>query len=121
MIKLKRIYAAAEPSDGYRVLVDRLWPRGVRKSDAKLDGWLRDLAPSTGLRKWFEHDPKTWLEFQMRCRAELNGNTHLLQKLIADAANRDITLVYASREQRYNNVTVLREVIDELLAHKNRA
>jgi len=58
MIKLKRIYERAEPSDGYRILVDRLWPRGVRKSDAKLDGWLRDLAPSTGLRKWFEHDPE---------------------------------------------------------------
>ena len=111
----------AEPSDGYRVLVDRLWPRGVRKSDAKLDGWLKDLAPSTGLRKWFEHDPKKWPEFQMRYRAELNSKTHLLQKLIADAANRDITLVYASREQRCNNVTVLREVIDELLAHENRA
>ena len=119
MIKLKRIYEKAEPSDGYRVLVDRLWPRGVRKSDAKLDGWLRDLAPSTGLRKWFEHDPKKWPEFQRRYRAELTSKTHLLQKLIGDAADRDITLVYASREQQYNNVTVLREVIDGLLAHEN--
>jgi uncharacterized protein YeaO (DUF488 family) len=121
IIKVKRIYERAEPSDGYRVLVDRLWPRGVRKSDAELDGWLRDLAPSTGLRKWFEHDPKKWPEFQMRYRAELNSKTHLMQKLIVDAAHRDITLVYASREQPYNNVTVLREVIDELLAHENRA
>jgi uncharacterized protein YeaO (DUF488 family) len=115
MIKSKRIYERAEPSDGYRILVDRLWPRGVRKSDAKLDGWLRDLAPSAELRKWFEHDSKKWSEFQRRYRAELNGKTHLLRKLIADAADRDITLVYASREQRYNNVTVLREVIEGLL------
>ena len=121
MIKLKRIYETAEPNDGYQVLVDRLWPRDVRKSDAKLDGWLRDIAPSTGLRKWFEHDPKKWPEFRRRYRAELNTKMHLLQKLIADAADRDVTLVYASREQQYNNVTVLREVIDGLLAHENHA
>jgi uncharacterized protein YeaO (DUF488 family) len=121
MIKVKRIYERAEPNDGYRVLPDRLWPRGVRKSDAKLDGWLRDLAPSAELRKRFEHDPKKWPEFKRRYRAELNSKTHLLRKLIADAAGMDITLVYASREQRYNNVTVLREVIDGLVAHENHA
>ncbi len=121
MIKIKRIYERAKPNDGYRVLVDRLWPRGVRKSDAKLDGWLRDLAPSTGHRKWFEHDPKKWPEFQRRYRVELNSKTHLLRKLIADAADRDTALVCASREQRCNSVTVLREVIDGLLAHENHA
>jgi uncharacterized protein YeaO (DUF488 family) len=115
MIKSKRICERAEPSDGYRVLVDQIWPRGVRKSDAKLDGWWRDLAPSAELRKWFEHDPKKSPEFQRRYRAELNGKTQLLQKPIADGADRDITLVYASREQRYNNVTVLRQIIEGLL------
>lgn len=85
LIKLKRVYETAETSDGYRVLVDRLWSRGVKKSDAKLDEWLRDLAPSTGVRNWFKHDPKKWPEFQRRYRAELNTKMYLLQKLITDA------------------------------------
>ncbi|MGZ4928772.1 MAG: DUF488 domain-containing protein [Halobacteriota archaeon] len=121
MIKSKRVYEQAKPSDGYRVLVDRLWPRGVRKDDAKLNAWLRELGPSTELRKWFSHDPDKWPEFQRRYRAELNSKTHVLQKLIADAATEDITLVYASREQRYNNVTVLKEVLEDIMHKKNYA
>jgi len=115
MIKSKRVYERAEVSDGYRVLVDRLWPRGVKKSAAKLDGWSKDLAPSAELRKWFGHDPNKWPEFQKRYRAELASKTHLLRKLVGDAGDRDITLVYASRELQYNNAIVLREVIEALL------
>ncbi len=116
MIKLKRVYEQAEPSDGLRVLVDRLWPRGVSKEEAHVDEWLRDIAPSTELRKWFEHDPAKWPEFQQRYRGELNAKTSTLQTLLTNAAGRDITLVYASKEQRYNNVTVLKEVLEELEA-----
>jgi uncharacterized protein YeaO (DUF488 family) len=111
MIKLKRVYERAEPNDGFRVLVDRLWPRGLSKEKAHIDDWLRDIAPSTELRKWFGHDPEKWPEFQRRYGAELRTKTQLLEKLLADAAGRDITLVYASRERRYNNVTVLKEVL----------
>jgi uncharacterized protein YeaO (DUF488 family) len=116
MIKLKRAYDPAEPTDGFRVLVDRLWPRGVSKEKAHIDVWLRDIAPSTELRKWFGHDPQKWREFQRRYGAELKTKTPLLKKLLADAAGRDITLVYASREQQYNNVTVLKEVLQEVAA-----
>ena len=119
MIKLKRAYERAEPSDGFSVLVDRLWPRGVRKEEAHLDEWMRELAPSTELRKWFEHDPEKWVAFQRRYRAELETKTQLLEQLIADAHGSDITLVYASREQAYNNVTVLKEVLEELTAREN--
>ncbi|MGZ7112213.1 MAG: DUF488 domain-containing protein [Halobacteriota archaeon] len=113
-IKLKRVYEQAEPSDGFRILADRLWPRGISKEEAHLDEWLRDIAPTTELRKWFGHDPEKWPVFESRYRAELKAKTQLLEKLLADAAGRDITLVYASREQRYNNVTVLKEVLTEL-------
>ncbi len=114
MIKLKRVYEQAEPSDGFRVLVDRLWPRGVSKEEAHIDEWLKDVAPSTELRTWFGHDPAKWTEFQQRYRAELKNKASTLEKLLADAAGRNTTLVYASREQHYNNVTVLKEVLEEL-------
>jgi uncharacterized protein YeaO (DUF488 family) len=116
IIKLKRVYEQAQPSDGFRVLVDRLWPRGISKEEAHIDEWLKDIAPSNELRKWFGHDPEKWLVFERRYRAELKAKTQLLKKLLADAAGRDVTLIYASREQRYNNVTVLKEVLTELVA-----
>ena len=116
MIKLKRVYEQAEPSDGFRILADRLWPRGISKEEAHVDEWLRDIAPTTELRKWFGHDPEKWPLFEGRYRAELKAKTQLLEKLLADAAGRDITLVYASREEKYNNVTVLKEVLQELIA-----
>jgi uncharacterized protein YeaO (DUF488 family) len=119
MIKLKRVYEQAEPNDGFRVLADRLWPRGISKEEAHIDEWLRDIAPSTELRKWFGHDPQKWPEFQRRYRDELKSNTQSLEKLLADAAGEDITLVYASREEKYNNVTVLKEVLQELIATKS--
>jgi uncharacterized protein YeaO (DUF488 family) len=119
MIKLKRVYEQGEPSDGFRVLADRLWPRGISKEEAHIDEWLRDIAPSTELRKWFGHDPQKWPEFQRRYRDELKSNTQSLEKLLADTAGKDITLVYASREEKYNNVTVLKEVLQELIATKS--
>ena len=116
MINLKRVYEGANPSDGFRVLVDRLWPRGISKEEAHVDEWLRDIAPSTELRKWFGHDPEKWPAFERRYRAELKAKTQLLEKLLADTAGKDITLVYASREQKYNNVAVLKVVLEDLAA-----
>ena len=116
MIKLKRVYEQAEPSDGFRILADRLWPRGISKEEAHVDEWLRDIAPTTELRKWFGHDPGKWPLFERRYRAELKAKKQLLEKLLADAAGRDITLIYASREEKYNNVTVLKAVLQELIA-----
>ena len=116
VIKLKRVYEQAKPSDGFRVLVDRLWPRGISKEEAHIDEWLRKIAPSTELRKWFGHDPEKWPVFQRRYRAELKDKIQPLEKLLADAAGKDITLVYASREQEYNNVMVLKEVLKSLQA-----
>lgn len=110
-ILLKRAYAAPTSSDGKRVLVDRLWPRGLAKAKAALDLWLKDVAPSTELRKWFGHDPAKWAEFQRRYRAELKNNPALatLQKM---AEQGDITLIFAARDEQHNEAVVLKDVLE---------
>lgn len=110
-ILLKRAYAAPASSDGKRVLVDRLWPRGLAKAKAALDLWLKDVAPSTELRKWFGHDPAKWAEFQRRYRAELKNNPALatLQKM---AEQGDITLIFAARDEQHNEAVVLKQVLE---------
>ena len=110
-IALKRIYEAPESADGHRVLIDRLWPRGISKKRAALDAWLRDLAPSTALRTWFHHDPKRWREFVRRYRAELRAQAPLLQTLRQRARRQRVTLLYAARDARMNQGTVLRELL----------
>ena len=120
MIKLKRVYEKAENNDGLRVLVDRLWPRGVKKEEAKLDEWLRDIAPSSELRKWFSHDPNKWEEFKRRYEEELAQKEELLDKLIQDAKGKNITLVYASRETQFNNVTVLKTLMEERMTRQEK-
>lgn len=121
MIKLKRVYEKAENNDGLRVLVDRLWPRGVKKEEAKLDEWLRDIAPSSELRKWFSHDPNKWEKFKIRYEEELAQKEELLDKLIQDAKGKDITLVYASREKQFNNVTVLKTLMEERMTRQEKS
>ena len=121
MIKLKRVYEKAENNDGLRVLVDRLWPRGVKKEEAKLDEWLRDIAPSSVLRKWFSHDPEKWEEFKIRYAQEVAQKEELLDKLIQDAKGKNITLVYASREKQFNNVMVLKELIEERMTRPEKS
>jgi uncharacterized protein YeaO (DUF488 family) len=115
MIKIKRVYEEPEASDGERYLVDRLWPRGVSKVDAKLTDWLKDLAPSDELRRWFDHDPKRWPEFRERYVSELekSGNLGILEKLAQRAQDADITLVYAAKDQEHNNAAVLKKLIGE--------
>ncbi|MNB77582.1 hypothetical protein D3C76_176720 [compost metagenome] len=109
-ISLKRAYEPPAETDGMRVLVDRLWPRGVTKPELKIDLWLKDLAPSTELRKWFGHDPEKWPEFQMKYRAELKGNP-ALSELKALSRQGNITLVYAAKDELHNDAVVLRQVL----------
>ncbi len=110
-IRLKRAYAPPSDEDGVRVLVDRLWPRGLRKSDAAIDHWLKDIAPSAELRRWFGHDPERWPEFRRRYRAELARKRDMLEELRRIARERPLTLVYAARDELHNDAVVLRDVI----------
>src|SRR5262245_45168743 len=98
MIKVKRIYAPAAKSDGRRFLVERLWPRGVKKADLKIDAWLKDAAPSTELRKWFQHDPDRWKEFQKGYRSELAERPEVLQPILDAHANGAVTLLFSSHD-----------------------
>ena len=109
---IKRIYEPPSRSDGCRVLVDRVWPRGVKKEAAKLDEWLREIAPSTALRKWFGHQPKRWTLFRNRYLAELNEHTSLLQTLRERASRERVTLLYAARDQKFNHAVVLKEYLE---------
>ena len=109
-IKIKRAYDPPAPADGVRVLVDRLWPRGLKRSEAGVQTWLKEVAPSAELRKWFGHDPARWDEFQQRYRAELTANAALrvLRDLVRD--NKRVTLLFAARDGEHNNAVVLRDV-----------
>lgn len=107
MILVKRVYEPATKSDGFRVLVDRLWPRGISKEAAKLDLWLPDLGPSTSLRKWFNHDPDRWAEFNRRYRTELKQNTALLATITEQAKTRPLTLLYSAKDEQHNQAISL--------------
>jgi uncharacterized protein YeaO (DUF488 family) len=111
MIKLKRAYDAPARGDGMRFLVERLWPRGIRKADLPLDGWLKDVAPSAELRRWFAHDPRKWSEFQRRYRLELRRNASYLEPLVAAARKGPTTLVYSARDTEHNAAVVLRDYL----------
>lgn len=110
-LRLKRAYEPAEPDDGVRILVDRLWPRGVSKAEAALDDWMKDIAPSTELRQWFGHDPARWPEFQSRYRAELRQHDEELDRIRALARTQTVTLVYSAHDVEHNDAVVLREVL----------
>lgn len=110
-IKLKRAYDSAGSSDGTRILIDRLWPRGVRKADAAIDLWARDIAPSTSLRKWFGHDPARWDQFRRRYSNEIHRNRDRLRELRSLAQKGRITLVFAAHDEAHNDAVVLREIL----------
>lgn len=110
-VRLKRAYDEPDPADGRRVLVDRLWPRGVSKSDAAIDEWVKEIAPSTSLRKWFGHDPARWDEFRERYAKEIHGHADLLGRLRELARDGPVTLVYSARDEIHNDAVVLRQVI----------
>ncbi|HKI98837.1 MAG TPA: DUF488 domain-containing protein [bacterium] len=111
--RLKRVYEARVPEDGTRVLVERLWPRGVRKEDPRVDLWLKDIAPTPDLRTWFAHDPAKWAEFQHRYRAELAANPDAVAKLRALLGEGPVTLVYAARDEERNSARLLLEWLRE--------
>ena len=110
-IRLARVYDDGDPGDGPRFLVERLWPRGVRRADLRLTDWLRDVGPSSELRKWFGHDPDRWDEFRRRYFAELDAHPEAWQPLRDAAASGDVTLLYSSRDAEHNNAVALREYL----------
>lgn len=113
-IRLKRAYDPPDKDDGFRVLVDRLWPRGLKKEDLAVDLWLKDIAPSDMLRKWYSHDPERWEEFKSHYFEELRENDEAVDRLLkASGGNKVITLVYSSKEEKLNNAVALKEYIEK--------
>ncbi len=110
-INLRRVYTPVRRDDGARILIDRLWPRGIKKEDAQIDRWMRGLAPSTRLRKWFSHKPERWEQFRQRYIAELRAHKAELRDLRMLARRRPVTLVYSARDTEHNDAVVLREVL----------
>ena len=108
-LKIKRIYEPAEKEDGFRILVDRLWPRGLNKEKAAVDLWLKDIAPSTELRKWFAHDPEKWKEFQKKYLKELKENKEAVDTLKAYLKKGNVTLLYAAKDEAHNEAQVLKD------------
>ena len=115
MIQVKRIYEPPLKSDGPRLLVDRLWPRGLKKKEAKLEAWLREVAPSTTLRKWFGHDPAKWIEFQRRYRKELDRHPEVWSPILETAKKGSITLLFSARDTQHNSAVVLKAYLDSRL------
>ena len=116
MIRIKRVYREPSSRDGGRILVDRVWPRGISKERARVVEWRKDLAPTTSLRKWFGHDPAKWTEFRRRYRTELtrSGMMEELRKLARRSSKGTMTLVYGAADEEHNQAVVLKELIDEL-------
>jgi uncharacterized protein YeaO (DUF488 family) len=110
-VRLKRAYEPPAPDDGARILIDRLWPRGVSKAGAAVDQWLKDIAPSTELRKWFAHDPAKWQEFRRRYAEEVRRQPDLLDQLRSLARKGTLTLVYSAHDEAHNDAVVLRELL----------
>jgi uncharacterized protein YeaO (DUF488 family) len=115
-VRVKRVYEKTEKSDGLRALVDRLWPRGISKEKAGIERWLRELSPSTELRRWYGHDPARWEEFKARYFAELDRQGEAIAELVDRARAGTVTLLYGSREKRLNNAVALKEYLERRLA-----
>ncbi len=112
MIRSKRVYDPPAPDDGARFLVERLWPRGISKENLQMEAWLKDAAPSSDLRKWFNHDPDKWEEFRRRYFAELEANPAAWQSLLETARRQRVTLLYSSHDREHNNAVALKEFLD---------
>jgi uncharacterized protein YeaO (DUF488 family) len=120
MIHIKRVYTSREKTDGVRFLVDHLWPRGIKKQDPRAEHWLKEMAPSTELRRWFGHDPARWAEFRRRYFAELKAKPAGWKPLLEAARVGDITLVYSAKDTEHNNALALREFLEAQLHHSVR-
>jgi len=113
MIKIKRAYDPLSSDDGKRILVDRLWPRGIKKEDAAIDEWLKDIAPSTELRKWYSHDPAKWGEFKKRYKIELKDKIGIIDRLRQESKKRTITFLFSAKATELNNAVALKQFIEE--------
>ena len=113
MLKIKRVYEDAQASDGVRFLVERLWPRGMKKEELKMKAWLKEAAPSQNLRKWFAHDPEKWEEFQKRYRAELESNPAAWKSILEAAKGGVVTLLYSARDTEHNSALLLKSFLEE--------
>jgi uncharacterized protein YeaO (DUF488 family) len=111
-IQLKRVYDRAGSADGTRFLVERLWPRGVKKTELQVEAWLKDVAPSTALRRWFGHDPKKWVEFRRRYFRELSSNVEALAPIIKASRSGPVTLIYSSHDLEHNNAVALKDYVE---------
>ncbi len=111
-IRVKRVYEAPEKEDGYRALVDHLWPRGMKKEDAHIDRWFKEIAPTDELRKWFGHEPEKWEEFKRQYFQELDGRSEALSQLAKIAARGTVTLLFAAKNEKLNNAVALKEYIE---------
>ena len=119
MVQIRRVYDADGFDSGKRFLIDRIWPRGLRKEALKLDGWVKEVAPSSELRKWFGHDPEKWTQFQKRYRAELDEHPSGWETLLENARGGDITLLYGARDEQHNNAVVLKDFLEAHLKVKS--
>jgi uncharacterized protein YeaO (DUF488 family) len=113
-VKIKKVYGRPSPDDGKRILVDRLWPRGLTKEEAHIDEWLKDIAPSDELRRWFSHDPSKWQEFKNRYKRELQGKKEEIERIKKEAEKGTVTLLFSAKDTEYNNAVVLKEVLGTL-------
>jgi uncharacterized protein YeaO (DUF488 family) len=112
MLRIKRIYDLPSPDDGKRILIDRLWPRGIKKADASINEWMKDIAPSNELRKWFAHDVSKWQEFKKRYKKELKDKSEILDKLKKESEKNTVTLLFSAKDVKHNNAQVLREILE---------
>lgn len=121
MLRLKRAYEPKAASDGRRILIDRLWPRGLSRRKVAIDDWMKELAPSADLRRWFAHDPRKWVEFQKRYKLELRTQADLLDKIAKRALRGRVTLVYGARDEAHNDAVVLSAVIRRRISRSSAA
>ena len=113
MIKIKRIYEVASADDGKRIYIDRLWPRGMKKENVKIDEWLKEISPSNGLRKWFSHDPSKYEEFKRRYIKELEEHSETLERIKKAGKGKTVTLLFSAKDVEHNNATVMREILNK--------
>ncbi len=121
MIQVKRAYDPVSPHDGARFLVERLWPRGVRKENLHIEAWLKEVAPSTELRKWFQHDPTKWEAFRQRYFRELDKHRGVWESLLTRARRESVTLIYSARDTEHNNAVALQEFLEKHMTRSERA
>lgn len=112
-VQIKRVYEEPEKEDGYRILVDRVWPRGMTKEKASIDLWLKEIGPTTELRKWFGHDPDRWTEFEKRYKKELKNNKEVLAELKKQVKESKVTLIYSAKDEEHNQAVVIRKYLSE--------